>query len=101
MSLLNPNKSSLKSALLIHAGMLAERAERLKVYAQSLDEMSEEEFMEHLGNEYSGPGFVRNIEEEVAKASEVRPSDMFPIRHALTLLFSKAQRAEALKEASA
>lgn len=97
MSVLNPTKATIQSALLRHAAMLAEKAERLKTYAESLGEMGEEQFMEHLGNEYSGPGLVRQIEEEVAKASEVRPSDMFPIRHALMDLFAKAQRAEATK----
>lgn len=99
MSLLNPTKSTLKSALLQHSAMLVAKAERLKAFAESLDESSEETFMEYLGNEHSGPGFVRNIEEEVAKASEVRPSDLFQIRHTLTSLFTKAQRQSATEAA--
>lgn len=100
MSSLTPTRATLKSALIQHAAMLAEKAERLKQFAEGLDQQSEETFMEYLGSEYSGPGFVRQLEEEVAKASEVRPSDLFNFRHAVTSLFVEAQRKSAVKAAS-
>ena len=100
MSSLDPTKSDLTSAMKAHAKMLIERAENFATYAEGLAEMDEGQFMAHLGNEYSGPGFVRQMEEEVHKASEVRPSDLFSFRLAMTNLFAKAQREAALAPAA-
>lgn len=95
MSITNPTQSDISLAMKAHAKALIKKAERLAEYAEGLGSMDEAEFMAHLGNEYSGPGFMRQMQEEVFKASEVRPSDTFQIDHAMTEVFAKAQRQQA------
>lgn len=99
MSILNPTRGTIRAAIVEHADMLASKAQRLREYGESFDDFTDADFLQHVGDEYGGAPFVRQILDEVAKASEVRPSDVFPLQHALFDVFATAQRANAAGKA--
>lgn len=98
MSITDPNKSDVQSALKGIASGLAEKAAKLAEYADMMVEMSEEDFMKHLGHQYGGPGLFQQIHEQVDKAHDVRSADTYQFSRTLADVFAKAQRQGALAD---
>lgn len=99
MSVTDPNKSDIASGVKSVANLLAARAEDLVKYAAMISEMPEDEFMRHLGDQYSGPGFMRQMLSTVTESFDHRPSDTYFFESALATVFGKAQREAAIEAA--
>lgn len=92
MSFLSPGKSEVQSSMQAVARYLKDKAEALETYASGFEEMTEEEFTKHLGDEFTGAGWMRQMMEQVASATTSRPSDTAEFERRLTEAFARAQR---------
>lgn len=74
MSSIRPDsKADLVRALKAVASDVEERAAKFREYVDSFEDVSEEEFAQHVGSEYSGAGFLFEVERQMQAA--IHPHD--------------------------
>lgn len=99
MTFLQPTKVDVQQAMTAVANDVIRKGEALKAFADSFEEMSEEEFEAYLGDQYSGASTVQQWTDEVTKATSARPNDTHQFHRALVQAFLRCQRENATEGA--